>query len=485
MPYELTIVKKRHSFTSQRARGLWAVLVMALAIIGTLPFPSVLPAQAGSTMRLQAANANGRHITLGLNKSIVIETPREVRDILVSNPAIADAVVRSSRRVYLIGMTVGQANVILFDGQGAQIAAFEINVARDSKSLAALIRRMIPQSNIKVEGVGENIILSGSARTPADAEKAMDLAASYVGDRKKISNYIAVTSREQVQLRVTVAEVQRNVFKQLGIDTGGVLNQGIFNTAGGIKNSFSANSVALAGTILGGTVGGANKNFRAQIRAMERNGLVRTLAEPNLTAISGERANFLAGGEFPIPVGLEDNKITVEFKPYGVALGFRPIVLSENRISLQVKTEVSELTKEETVTIGNGGSALAIPGLKVRRSETTIEVPSGGTMAMAGLLRDEVRKSIDGFPGLKNLPILGTLFRSNDYKRNQTELVIFITPYIVKPVSRAKLEDPGQNLDVASDGRSYFMGAINRRYDLSGSAGNRKKYYGRYGYSYE
>ncbi|MCV6575561.1 MAG: BON domain-containing protein, partial [Cohaesibacter sp.] len=230
------------------------------------------------------------------------------------------------------GMTVGQANVILFDGQGAQIAAFEINVARDSKSLAALIRRMIPQSNIKVEGVGENIILSGSARTPADAEKAMDLAASYVGDRKKISNYIAVTSREQVQLRVTVAEVQRNVFKQLGIDTGGVLNQGIFNTAGGIKNSFSANSVALAGTILGGTVGGANKNFRAQIRAMERNGLVRTLAEPNLTAISGERANFLAGGEFPIPVGLEDNKITVEFKPYGVALGFRPIVLSENRI---------------------------------------------------------------------------------------------------------------------------------------------------------
>jgi pilus assembly protein CpaC len=436
-------------------------------------------------MRLQAATANGRHIALGLNKSIVIETPQDVRDVMVSNPAIADAVVRSSRRVYLIGMAVGQANIILFNGQGAQIASFEINVAHDSKSLSALIRRMIPKSNIKVEGVGENIVLSGTAKSPADAEKAMDLAASYIGDRKKVSNYIAVTSREQVQLRVSVAEVQRNVFKQLGIDTGSAFSGGSLNLQSVIANNFSANSAALAGTKVLGTCGGPARSFNAQLRAMERNGLVRTLAEPNLTAISGERANFLAGGEFPVPVGLEDGKITIEFKPYGVALGFRPVVLSENRISLQVKTEVSELTKEETVTLGAGGSALAIPGLKVRRSQTTIEVPSGGTMAMAGLLRDEVRKSIDGFPGLKNLPVLGTLFRSNDFKRNQTELVVFITPYIVKPVARSKLEDPGRNLNLASDGTSYFLGAINRRYDLSGNGRKGVKYYGRYGYSYE
>lgn len=483
MSYGLTSFNKLKSLGTLKITGIQAAILLGLFLVGSIMQSS--PVMAGSSMRLQAANANGRHISLGLNKSIVIETPREVRDVLVSNPAIADAVVRSARRVYLIGMAVGQSNIILFDGQGAQIASFEINVARDSKSLTSLIRRMIPKSDIKVEGVGDGIILSGTAKSPADAEKAMDLAANYIGDRKKVSNYISVSAREQVQLRVTVAEVQRNVFKQLGIDTNYTLNQGIFALGGGIANSFSSNSTSLSGTNLLGTFTRGSNSFRTQIRALERNGLVRTLAEPNLTAISGERANFLAGGEFPIPVGLDDGKIVIEFKPYGVALGFRPIVMSENRISLQVKTEVSELTKEETVTIGSGGSALAIPGLKVRRSETTIELPSGGTMAMAGLLRDEVRKSIDGFPGLKDLPVLGSLFRSNDYKRNQTELVIFITPYVVKPVSRAKFEDPGRNLDIASDGRSYFLGAISRRYDLSGKAGRRTKYYGRYGYSYE
>lgn len=483
MSYGLISFKTLKSFGSLKCAGIQATLLAALILFGSAL--QVSQALAGSSMRLQAANANGRHISLGLNKSVVIETPREVRDVLVSNPAIADAVVRSSRRVYLIGMAVGQANVILFDGQGSQIASFEINVARDSKSLASLIRRMIPQSNIKVEGVGDGIILSGTAKSPTDSEKAMDLAANYIGDRKKVSNYISVSAREQVQLRVTVAEVQRNVFKQLGIDTGYAINRGIFNLSGIIANNFSSNSTALSGTSLLGSFGGTANRFQAQLRAMERNGLVRTLAEPNLTAISGERANFLAGGEFPVPVAVEDGKITVEFKPYGVALGFRPIVMSENRISLQVKTEVSELTRETTVAIGTGATAISIPGLKVRRSSTTIELPSGGTMAMAGLLRDEVRKSIDGFPGLKDLPVLGTLFRSNDYKRNQTELVIFITPYVVKPVSRAKLEDPGRNLDVASDGTSYFLGAINRRYDLSGKAGKRTKYYGRYGYSYE
>lgn len=483
MYYELINTNKLKGLVSFKFAGIQAALLVALIIFGSAM--QILPATAGSSMRLQAANANGRHISLGLNKSIVIETPREVRDVLVSNPAIADAVVRSARRVYLIGMSVGQANVILFDGQGAQIASFEINVARDSKSLTSLIRRMIPQSNIKVEGVGDGIVLSGAAKSPADSEKAMDLAANYIGDRKKVSNYISVSAREQIQLRVTVAEVQRNVFKQLGIDTSYLASRGVFGLSGVVANSFSSSSAALSGTNLVGTFGGGANRFQTQLRALERNGLVRTLAEPNLTAVSGERANFLAGGEFPVPVGLEDGKITIQFKPYGVALGFRPIVMSENRISLQVKTEVSELTKEETVTVGSGGSALAIPGLKVRRSQTTIELPSGGTMAMAGLLRDEVRKSIDGFPGLKDLPVLGTLFRSNDYKRNQTELVIFITPYVVKPVSRAKLEDPGRNLDVASDATSYFLGAINRRYDLSGKAGKRTKYYGRYGYSYE
>jgi pilus assembly protein CpaC len=463
----------------------FACLIGLMALIG-LTALDIHPAEAGSSLRLKAASAQGRHISLGLNKSIVIETPRAVRDVLVSNPAIADAVVRNERRVYLIGMKVGQANVVLFDGAGAQIASFEIDVARDNSSLAALLRRMIPGSKIKVEGIGEGVALTGEVRNPGDSDKAMDLAANFVGDRKKVNNYLAVQAREQVQLRVTVAEVERSVIKQLGINLQGAFSKGIVDFAGLTDNPFSASQLELSDTALALRFGG-NKNYGTGVlRAMERNGMLRTLAEPNLTAISGEKANFLAGGEFPVPTAYEDGKISVEFKPYGVALGFRPIVKSESRISLQIKTEVSETTTESAVTVGDQNTVLTIPGLKVRRSETTVELPSGGTMAMAGLLRDEVRKNIDGFPGLKDLPILGQLFRSQDFKRNQTELVIFVTPYIVAPVSRAKMASPTKNLEPASDMNSIFLGQLSRRYDINGGKGRRGiKYHGRFGYSYE
>ena len=428
---------------------------------------------AGSEMRLKAASANGRSIEVGLNKSMVIETPRDVRDVLVSSPTIADAVVRTPRRVYILGMAIGQANVILFDGNGNQIASFDVNVARDNASLAALLRRMIPTSNIRVDGVGEGVALSGSVEKPGDAEKAMDLAASYVGDRAKVSNYISVEAHEQVQIRVTVAEVERTVIKQLGISMGGTISRGIFAGGGAVSNPFSVALQNMSDTAVGMTLGGNTNYFTSTMEAMERNGLIRTLAEPNLTAISGEHADFLAGGEFPIPVGVEDGKITVEYKQYGVGLSFRPVVLSENRISLQVKTEVSEISSDQTVTAASGDVEITIPGLRTRRSSTTLELPSGGTMAMAGLLRDDVRKNIDGFPYLKDLPVLGALFRSRDYKRSQTELVFFVTPYIVKPVAKSKVALPTQNVEPASDIKDIFLGALTRRYDMSGGNGRR------------
>ena len=483
-----------HMTLSQLGRTLghcrWSVFLLAFAIITSGLMAGDLwvgKAEAASSLRLKAASANGRHISLGLNKSLVIETPRDVKDVLVSNPTIADAVVRSSRRVYLIGMQIGQANVILFDGAGGQIASFEINVARDNSSLAALIRRMIPGSNVKVEGVGEGVVLTGKVATASDAQKAADLAANYVGDKKKVSNYIAVQSGEQVQLRVTVAEVERNLIKQLGIDLQGRLTSSKFSFNGLVDTPFSATNTDLSQTLLNTVIGNSTGDAAAiMLKAMERNGLVRTLAEPNLTAISGERADFLAGGEFPIPVGLDDGKIIIEFKPFGVALGFRPVVLSENRISLQVKTEVSEISTETSISLGDNTGGLSIPGLKVRRSESTLELPSGGTMAMAGLLRDDIRKSIDGFPMLKDIPILGQMFRSQDYQRKQTELVIFITPYIVRPMARSQAEDPGKWLEVPNDMNSIFMGQLNRRYDVSGGQGRRGvKYHGRFGYSYE
>ncbi len=440
---------------------------------------------AGSEMSIKAASANGRAIEVGLNKSIVIETPRDVRDVLVSSPTIADAVVRTPRRVYVLGMQIGQANVILFDGNGNQIVSFDVNVARDNASLAALLRRMIPSSDIRVDGVGDGVALSGSVEKPGDAEKAMDLAASYVGDRKKVNNYISVQAGEQVQIRVTVAEVERTVVKQLGINIGGTLQRGIFSTSGTISNPFSVALQNLSDTSMSMTLGGTSNNFTGSLEAMERNGLVRTLAEPNLTAISGEKADFLAGGEYPIPTGYENGNISIEYKPYGVALSFRPIVMSENRISLQIKSEVSEISSDQTITLGSADNQITVPGLRTRRSSTTLELPSGGTMAMAGLLRDDLRKNIDGFPYLKDLPVLGALFRSRDYKRNQTELVFFVTPYIVKPIAKSKTALPTQNVQPSSDMNDIFLGALTRRYDMSGGGRRGIKYSGRFGYSYE
>ena len=485
--------KPRHGATALSATVetyLWQAARLSglmLAVIGLVYFGlGSAPANAGSTVRLQAASAHGRHIKVGLNKSIVIETPRDVRDVLVSSPAVADAVVRKARRVYIIGMKVGQANVVLFDGSGGQIASFEIDVARDNSALAAMLRRMIPGSNIQVEGVGEGIALSGAVRNPADSQKAMDLAVTYVGDKNKVSNYIAVQAREQVQLRVTVAEVERTALKQLGINLQGSFTSGKVSGAGLTENPFSATLVNLSQTVLGLRVGSAADYLSGTLQAMERAGLIRTLAEPNLTAISGEKADFLAGGEFPIPIGYDDGKIGIEFKPFGVGLGFRPVVVSENRISMQIKTEVSEISSDTSVRLGGATDAINIPGLRVRRSSTTVELPSGGTMAMAGLLRDEIRQNIDGFPFLKDLPVLGQLFRSRDFKRSQTELVIFVTPYIVQPIAKSKASLPTKNVEAESDMNAIFLGQLTRRYDMSGGKGRKGvRYHGRFGYSYD
>ena len=475
----------RRANAHQPVRAMMAFFMMMSMLSGAL---LLLPgeAAAASTLHLKASSAHGRQLNVGLNKSMIIETPRDVRDVLVSNPAIADAVVRTSKRVYIIGMAVGQANVVLFDGRGGQIASFDVNVARDNSSLAATLRRLIPGSDIKVEGLGEGVALTGAVRNPADAQKAMDLAVNFVGDKEKVSNYLAVQGREQVQLRVTVAEVQRTVLKQLGIDLQGSFAQGNVLIGGATENPFSATLQSISATALNGRFGSVDQWVLGSVKAMERNGLIRTLAEPNLTAISGEKADFLAGGEYPVPSGFKNGELSVEFKPFGVALGFRPVVMSENRISLTIKTEVSEISSETTLTMGDVNNPITIPGLKVRRSSTTVELPSGGTMAMAGLLQDETRKSIDGLPLLKDLPILGQLFRSQDYKRSQTELVIFVTPYIVHPVARSKTALPTQNIAPASDKNTIFLGQLTRRYDMSGGKGRRGvKYHGRFGYSYE
>jgi len=425
------------------------------------------PARSG-VVDLVSSESNSVPIPLGIGKSVVVDLPRDVKDVLVADPKIANAVIRSARRAYLIGVKVGQTNVFFFDAHGQQIAGFDIAVKRDLNGLRAALQHVAPDGAIQIEGLGEGVMLSGSVATPTEAQQAFDMATRLVGDEKKVLNSITVRGRDQVMLKVTVAEVQRDVAKQLGVNLSGSLGYGTtvlnFNT----DSPFSASGQALSNTaITPGWMNGAN-SVQATVRAMERAGVIRTLAEPNMTAISGESATFLAGGEFPIvsSVNCQAGVCTpsIEFKKFGVSLNFTPVVLSEGRISLKVITEVSELSTEGALTQAN----FTIPSLRTRRADTTVEISSGGTLAMAGMIQEQTKQAMNGVPGLMQVPILGTLFKSRDYINRQTELVVLVTPYVVRAVARKDLSRPDDGFADASDPSSALLGRLNRIYGVAG-----------------
>jgi pilus assembly protein CpaC len=292
---------------------------------------------------------------------------------------------------------------------------------------------------------------------------------------------IAVTGKEQVMLRVRVAEVQRTVLKQFGINWQAMFDVGKFAFNLASINPFSGGQGLLSP--LGGYAGNytnGSTSVDVVLRAMERDGLLKTLAEPTLTAISGESAKFLAGGEFPVPVPQDNDVTTIEYKQFGVGLGFTPIVLSEGRISLSISTEVSDIDAQNSVTI----SGTSVPSLRVRRADTTIELPSGGSLMLAGLINDATRQNIDGTPGLKSIPVLGALFRSRDYIQNQTELVVIVTPYVVDPVTQKQLVTPGDRLNVATDSQTILLGRLNKLYGAPGNYPN-GVYHGQVGFIVE
>lgn len=467
-----------------------------------------------------------RATRVGLGKSVLIEFPRDVRDVLVSNPQVMDAVVLSSNRVFLLARRIGEANAFFFGTDGEQLATFELYVERETGGLEDLLNRIIPGSRIKVEMLNQTVILTGSVRNPADSMRASNIAKQFVTVEyetktskeaegaaiknfakdmadEAVINLLQVEGEEQVMLRVVVAEVQRSLMKQLGINLGAAINAGGFSTTLLTENALPLTAAAGLGTLpipglntkvddkqacgaagqmcfynegpgantfgnsgLSGGWGNGKQQISHAIRALERNGLIRTLAEPNLTAISGETAKFLAGGEYPIPVVDTQGSLSVTYKEFGVAVAFTPTVMSEGRISLKIETEVSELTNNGAVTL----SAISIPALKKRTAKSTVELPSGGSLAMAGLLSNDVRQNIDGFPGLKDLPVLGTLFRSRDYIKQETELVVIVTPYLVRPTARKNLVKPIDGLADATDRKANFLGHLNRIYGRSTEA---------------
>jgi pilus assembly protein CpaC len=443
-------------------------------------------------IRVAASEATSRFVALGIGKSIAIDLPVDVKDVLVADPKTANAVIRSARRAYIIGVKVGQTNIFFFDANGKQIAGFDIAVTRDLNGLRGALRQSFPDADIRVEGIGDGIMLSGTAASPAEAQQAFDLASRLAGDTAKVVNGITVRDRDQVMLKVTVAEVRRDVLKQLGINFSGSLGYGttVFNT----NNPFSASGSDPTNSLKISGFSPSGNGLSATLQAMNRASVMRTLAEPNLTAVSGETASFVAGGEFPIPTGLSCDTTTsppvcqptISFKKFGVSLTFTPVVLSAGRISLKLQTEVSNVSTDNAISLQQAGFSTTVPSIQTRRAETTVELPSGGSLALAGMIQEQTKHAISGTPGLMELPILGTLFRSRDYINDQTELVVIVTPYIVHPVSAKRLSRPDDGFADPTDPSSILLGRLNRIYgSATGDAPAAKSYQGQYGFILE
>jgi len=465
------------------------------------------PPSAGQTVSidLSGPSAPVRTLALPKGKSAVIDLPTDARDVLVSDPKVADVVLSTPRRIYVLGVGSGQTDAAFMDASGRQILRLNIRVDQDVSSLGDTLNRLLPGSNIHVESVNDSVVLSGEVANAAAADRAVRLAGALTSKPEQVLNMLAVSESEQVMLKVRIVEVDRNIVKQLGVNLNALIGKvgesqfSVANAAtwgvngsliGGLTGGYSLD------TTQGGTVPGSNglNKATAMLAAFEQSGLIRTLAEPNLTAVSGESAKFLAGGEFPVPVGEDSTgRITVEFKQYGVGLGFTPVVLSKGRISLKISTEVSELTNTGGLALTSGAStatsttpttaiSLNIPGLTVRRAETTVELPSGQAMMIAGLLQSSAKQTLATLPGLQDLPVLGALFRSRDYLDNETELVVIVTPYLVKPVNPSQLQTPADGLEIASDMETTLLGHLNSSFGKTAPSKSGGAYQGPVGY---
>jgi pilus assembly protein CpaC len=461
--------------SAMRTVAARTLLLSAVAALTLAPLLPVFAAESDKDPVTTSAigSVKMRFLSLGVGKSVIVDLPRDVKDVLVADPKIANAVVRSSQRAYIIGGAVGQTNVVFFDADGQQVASYDIAVKRDLNGVRAALRQSMP--GIQIDGVGDSVMLTGSVSSPVEAQQAGEIAARLVGGSDKVVNSIVVRGRDQVMLKVNVSEVRRDIVKQMGVDLSASMNYGTAVVNFNNNNPFTAfgRSLVSDNSLSASSVLKGLPTVTATMRAMESAGVVKTLAEPNLTAISGESATFIAGGEFPVPAGYSCDPTThvcttsISYKKFGISLNFTPVVLTEGRISLRVMTEVSELSNDNAITLNQAGNSLTVPSIKTRRAETTLEIPSGGSMAMAGLIQDQTKQAVNGLPGLDQLPVLGALFRSQDFVNNQTELMVLVTPYVVRAVAQKELSRPDDGFAPASDSQSTLLGRINRIYGLA------------------
>ena len=427
------------------------------------------PAQA-----TEIISGRAQVLQVEINKGQLVRLDRPAATVFIADPEIADIQVKSPTLVYVFGNMVGETTLFAVDERERVLTNLAVNVVHDLTRLDAALEALLPGADISALSIDGALVLSGNVASATEAEDARRLAARFLGKDEEIINRIGVTGPNQVNLRVRVVEVSRDVMKEFGFNWDALATIGNFAFALGTGNPvivpgvlgvFRNPSTAIDNAFLGYNTG--NVQFNTVIDAMADEGLISVLAEPNLTALSGETASFLAGGEFPIPVPQDRNRITIEFKKFGVSLSFTPTLLGNNLISLRVRPEVSQLTNTGEVKI----DGFTIPALTTRRAETTIELASGQSFAIAGLLQNNVTHDLSKFPGLADLPVFGPLFQSDKFRRNETELVIVVTPYIVRPVSGVKMAVPTDGLVPPSDVERIILGRQYRpQLQVDGSA---------------
>jgi len=431
-----------------------------LALVVVVPLCAAWAAK-GDLKSVEAVVEGPTGITLG--KAQLIKVDGDVSDVLVADPTVIDVAAVQSNSLYVVGLQVGDTNIIALDGEGNILDDIHIHVSYDLAAIQGLVNQLFPGEDVTVGSIHDQILLTGEVSNPGVASKVTQIVGHYVSDLtdndgsidELIANLLEVRGEQQVMMQVKIVEAQRNVFKELGgstdfNDTNELAANTIFGgvqpgsqQSGDFSSSLNGNQALTQASLaslrfLADTGIDGIGDIGVFLNALEQRNLINVLAEPNLTSISGEQAGFLAGGEFPVPSGLDNvGNVVVTFREFGVSLNFRPTVLSDERISLQLNTEVSAVDNNNAVTLGG----IVVPGRSIRRASTTVEVPTGGSLMIAGILQSNVMEGYSGLPGIAETPVLGDLVKSDNFTRNETELVVIVTPYLVEPYKEVELAE--------------------------------------------
>jgi pilus assembly protein CpaC len=446
--------------------------LLVAGYLGAILASTAMTPVSAEVLRVLQGQASGA-LNVPMNRAVVVESDVPFAELSIANPGIADISTLSDRSIYVLGKAPGRTTLTLLSPEGQLISNVDVHVTPDMAEFKERLQQILPGEQIEVRTANDGIVLSGTVSSTARLDRALDLANRYAPDR--VSNLMVVGGTQQVMLKVRFAEMNRAVTKALGnnlvvtgsngtLDAGG----GVAGPTGSLNVNFDVGSLA----------------FEVALQALETKGMVRTLAEPNLTALSGQEATFLAGGEFPVPGESDSGGVTITYRPFGVQLNFTPVVVDQDIINLTINAAVSQIDTTNGFTQADG---TVIPAFRQRLTTTTVEMRDGQSFAIAGLLQDDFRNNASQVPWIGDLPVLGALFRSADYQRSQTELVIIVTPHLVTPVSGEALALPTDRVRLPTERDLFLRGEVAKSPNGGGAAGEvaRQDFSTSYGYVME